>query len=154
MKRIIMTAIAATLLGTSAFAGTFVREINVEADLNALENVKAAQIWTNIEDDLEEALATRLVDQIDEDGARIQVEMDTVALANSIEQRVGAEQSELTGRVHIKVPGFANNKKYNLRVTAEEAAIPAGTATLPIGSEEFYTAMVDAFADNIALKLQ
>lgn len=154
MKRMLITAIALTALGTAAFAGPYVRDIHVEADLGALENVKAAEVWTNIETDLEKALATRLVDQIDDDGARIEVEMDTVALANSIEQRAGLEQSELTGRVHIKVPGLANNKKYDLRITAEEAARPAGTATMPITSDAFYTAMIEAFADNIVLKLQ
>ncbi|WP_415920757.1 hypothetical protein [Tateyamaria sp. SN6-1] len=146
------------LTGASALAMTPVEKVDVEADLTVIENDAAASVWSGLEGDLETALAERLVDQIAEDGATIEVEIDTLELANSFEKQIGIADSEISGDVKIKVPGLANNERYTLTVSSEQAQgyFPDGTvvADLTMGSETYYQAIVAAFAENIAQKLQ
>lgn len=159
MTRFLTAAtVAFALTGTSALALTPVEKIDVEADLTAIENRAAASVWTGLEGDLETALAERLANQIADDGATIEVEIDALELANSFEQQIGIADSEISGDVKIKVPGLANNERYTLTVSSEQAQgfYPDGTvvADLTLGSEAYYQAIVAAFAENIAQKLQ
>lgn len=157
MKRF-ATAAAATLLATSALAANSVAEIEVEADLTAVQNVEAAKVWTGISEDLEAEIAERLVTRISEDGASIAVDIDEVSLANMFTQTIGSAESTLVGDVEIDAPGLFNKMDYTLSVSAEQAVAyyPAGTTPgdVRVGSEVYYNAMLDAFADNIASKFE
>jgi len=159
MTRFVMSTTAAlTLAATTAIAATNVKEIDVEVDLDAIENIQAAQVWTEVGSDLETAIAERLIGQLDDSGARILIDIDEVQLANSFQQAFGVADSVLVGDVNIKEPGIANNERYTLTVQAEQlvAYFPDGTiqGDLTMGSEVYYTAMVNAFADNVVEKLK
>ena len=156
MKRFTLTA-AAALFATSAIASTEVQSVEVEADLTAIENSAAASVWKDLSADLETEIAERLVSKIGEDGASIEIEIDSVELANSFSQAVGVADSKLVGDVEIDAPGLFNKIDYTLTVSGEQAVAyyPDGTemADLTVGSEVYYNAMLDAFADNVVSKL-
>ncbi|WP_298835522.1 hypothetical protein [uncultured Roseobacter sp.] len=155
MKRTLITGIA-LLSAAPALATSAVGEIEVQADLTAVENLEAAQVWTSLSDDLETEIAERLVSRISEDGATIKVDIDEVALANLFSQRLGGAQSKLVGDVEIDAPGLFNQIDYTLTVTADQAIAyyPEGTTPgeVSVDSEIYYNAMLDAFADNVASK--
>lgn len=152
------TAIAAVLaLPLAATAKTPVSEISVEADLTAIENVTAAEVWTNLPTDLEQALAVKLADHIGEDGAEIMIDIDMLELANAFEAATDLADSTLSGEVIIERPGGQYDEQYDLTVNAEQAQVflpaDANVTLLSPGSQEFYTAMIDAFAENVAQRL-
>ena len=88
MTHLIRTTALVASLATAAGASTLVQEIEVTADVSALQNEKAVAVWSALETDLETAIAAELVNQIAAEGseeaeeaAEIEVEIDTVALA-------------------------------------------------------------------------
>lgn len=156
--RLFATTVSTALVAaTSAFAANDVEAISVEADLSTIQNYEAAQVWKELPDDLETALAERLVMQLEETGSEIHVDIDEVSLANNFELRLNLQDAVLKGRVDIDNPE-GENAFYDLTVTADAALVrdpETGNLLVPeIGSEEFYVAMVDAFADNVAAKLK
>ncbi|NSX54576.1 hypothetical protein [Parasulfitobacter algicola] len=159
MKKIFLgTTLALTLAATSAMARTMISEVEVEADLTAIQDMDAAQNWSNLSADLENAIAQRLVNRISEEGASIVIDIDELELANIFETQMGVESSVLAGEVNVKVPGILNNDKYTLTVSAKQATpyLPAGSDTKVIttSSTEFYEAMVGAFAENVVENLR
>lgn len=155
MKRFVWSAMT-TMTATAALAASEVATIEVDADLSAIRNVEAAQVWSTLDTDLETEIAERLVGRIDDEGAAITVDINEVELANSFTQALGVADSKLIGDVEIDAPGLFNKIDYTLTVTSEQAIAyyPDGTsvADLSMGSEIYYQAMLDAFADNIVAK--
>lgn len=155
MKRFVLSAMT-TMTATAALAASAVATIEVDADLSAIRNVEAAQVWSTLDTDLETEIAERLVGRIDDEGASITVDINEVELANSFTQALGVADSKLIGDVEIDAPGLFNKIDYTLTVTSEQAIAyyPDGTsvADLSMGSEIYYQAMLDAFADNIVAK--
>ncbi|WP_264212510.1 hypothetical protein [Leisingera thetidis] len=162
MTHLIRTTALVAAMATAAAAGPMVSEIDVTADLSAIENFKAAEVWTSLEADLETALAERLVGQIAdenaEETAEIHVEIDSVALASNFEQALGVGEWMLKGDVDINMPDASKDMRYDLTVSADQvnAYYPAGTdpAMVSVDSEIFYNAIIEAFAGNVASKLK
>ena len=162
MTHLIRTTALVTAMATAAAAGSKVSEIDVTADLSAIENYPAAAVWTSLETDLETALAERLVGQIaDEDAeeaAEIHVEIDSVMLASNFEQALGVGEWMLKGDVDIDMPDASKDMRYDLTVSADQLSTyyPEGTdpAAVAVDSEVFYTAIIDAFAGNVTSKLK
>lgn len=164
MKSFLKTTAVAALLSlplAATAAETAVSDISVEADLSSIQNATAASVWANLPTDLESALAVQLSDQIaadGEDGAQIMIDITSVELASSFESVADLADSRIAGDVVIERPGDQYDEAYSLTVSAEQAAVllPAGSDIMLLapGSTEFYTAMVGAFANNIAEKMQ
>ncbi|KIC17372.1 hypothetical protein [Leisingera sp. ANG-DT] len=161
MTQLIRTAALVSAMATAAVAGPKVSEIDVTADLSAIENHSAAAVWTSLETDLETALAERLIGQIadaDTEGAEIHVEIDSVLLASNFEQALGVGEWVLKGDVDIDMPDASKDMRYDLTVSADQlnAYYPEGTdpATVTVDSEAFYSAIIGAFAGNVASKLK
>lgn len=161
MSHLIRTTALISAMATAAVAGSKVSEIDVTADLSAIENHSAATVWTSLETDLETALAEKLVGQIadaDIEGAEIHVEIDSVMLASNFEQALGVGEWMLKGDVDIDMPDASKDMRYVLTVSADQlhAYYPEGTdpAVVTVDSELFYNAIVDAFAGNVASKLK
>lgn len=156
MKRTLMMTTAAALFATGAYAADTLSEVEVEADLTAISNTEAATVWSDLTGDLEQKITERLATRIGEDGASVMVDIDEIALANLFEQTTGMAESKLEGDVEIDAPGLFNKMDYTLTVTSEQAVAyyPSGTTPgeVTVGSEVYYNAMLDAFADNIASK--
>lgn len=160
MKTTVFTlATAATFaLAAPTLAETMVKDVDVQVDLSAIQDIEAAREWKNIEGDLETAIVERLVNRIDDDGATIVVDVDELEIANAFQSSLGISDSKLMGEVELKKPGILNNEKYVMTVTAEQAKMyfPADldVTVLNIGSKEFYVAMVDAFAEGVVADLK
>ena len=159
--RVLSAALATALLSTTvaAFAAVMVEEVEVSVDLDAIQNSKAADHWTAIADDLENAIVSRLTDRVTEDGAKISVDIDEVELANSWQSALNVADSRLAG--HVNVTHQSDNTafdSYDLSVTFEQAGpffLP-GTdlTTLTTDSKVYYDGMIAAFADNVVANLK
>ena len=161
MKRFALTALIAssiTVTAGLASAKVDVEDIRVTIDLNAVENIKAASVWNDLAGDLETAIAAKLIDQISDTGAEVVIDIDEVSLANNFELAANIEEAKLVGDVLLKIPGIANNERYQLTVSANEAKAfyPDGTdaGTVTLESDVFYTAMIERFAENVTAKLK
>jgi hypothetical protein len=124
-----------------AFAApTTVSNIEVKTDLDAIQNPAAARYWSNISADLKDAIAARLVDHIDPAGAKVEIDLDELALSPA-----SLTDAVLQGQVNVSSETDNTDfDGYNLKVTA------SGAST---GMMEDYRSIVSAFADAVANKL-
>lgn len=159
-----------SLLSIPAFAGVDkVAKIDVQVDLAAVQNEEAATYWANLEADLENALASRLVDRLvteeakpDEDGkidgAQIIVDIREVELANALQRELNLGDAVLVGQVTIKDDtDLSNSDGYELTTSLENAKIvvPEGKmVVLSTDTTEAYTRLVDVFAENVVSRLK
>lgn len=160
LKHIFATAITAALLTTTApvFAETMVKDVTVQADLTAIQNAKAGEHWATLTDDLQNAIVSRLGALASDDGATLNVEINSVELANTLQSAAGVADSKLIGKV--SVTSETDNSKfesYDLTVTFADASLllVQGTdlAKITSDSKEYYDAMIAAFADHVIAKL-
>ena len=166
MRNFVLSSTAAivALMGTTAIAATAtakspatVKQIQVETDLDAIQNAEAAAVWANIDTDLAAEIIAQLGDRVDPEGADVVIDIDEVSLATSFEQAIGTEEAYLKGDVLLRVPGPDNNVNYTLTVTSvqAEAYFPDGTVITDLtqGSDVYYRAMLEAFAENVVRNL-
>ncbi len=160
-ERIASTALAAILLSTAvpAFAETMVKEVDVSVDLDSINNAKAAEHWTAISDDLENAIVGKLEGKIADDGVKISIDIDEVELANSFQSAMGIAESKLVGLVNItSATDNTAFDSYTLTVTYADAtpffAAGIDLATLTTNSKEYYDGMIATFADGVVKKLK
>jgi len=168
MKNVIF---GTALIGAIALSGTvmadelMVKEIEVQTDMDAIENAKAAAVWQNLDEDLASAILTRVSDRIDDQGAIVAIDIDEISLANNFELATGLEDATLRGWVKVDRVFMERNQEvempeelYELTVSVEQARVhyPDGTdvSELKVDSEVFYQAMLAAFAENVVEKLQ
>lgn len=151
--------LAAFLLGSAALAVTPVQSVDVEVNLDAIENAKAANYWTDIADDLQAEIIARLAPQVGKEGASVSIDIDEVSLANTFESTLGWADNYLVGDVLISnLNDNSDHQFYTLKVSFEQAKAYLPTATnldeLTSDSPYYYESMVDAFAENVVSKLQ
>ena len=160
-RKLAMTAVTATVLAAAfpTFAQTTVREVNVQADMEALQNANAAAYWTSLADDLENAIVARLVGLTADDGVKVSIDIDTVELASSFQSAMGTAESKLKGRVNVS--SQTDNTKfdtYDLTVGFDQAGpfFPPNTdlTAITTDSKEYYDAMIAAFADSVVARLE
>lgn len=163
MMKTILPAFAVTLalalpLPALAQEPTKVREVAVTADLTAIGNPRAATYWSDIADDLHNAILARVTDRIGEDGVDINVKLSTVELASAFENLANLGNSQMRGQVNVtsKTDNSAFNS-YDLTVSMDQALpyFPAGTtiAVITLDNRDYYTAMISAFAQAVVDRL-
>ncbi|MEP3786867.1 hypothetical protein [Ascidiaceihabitans sp.] len=157
------SALATTLTAGSLAATTTISDVEIDVDLDAIKTYEAAKAWSELPTDLAAALVLRLNDRIDEDGMTVKIDVDEVALAISFESATGQAESSLAGRVqllHGDDTGIEgkNYKTYDLSERAEQvvAFYPDSfdTKYVAVDSDEYYAAVVSAFADNVASQFE
>ena len=160
MTRFIAPTLIALLLATTAHAAPDdkVKEIVVELDLTAVTNPAAARRYATIATDLQGAIAARLVDRIDEKGAKILVDLSEVELSNTFTEATGAADTRLVGTVNIYADAAVDMPMaYELTVDVNQAVpffpVEIDRATLTASSDEFYKAMIAAFAEGVVKRL-
>ncbi len=157
MKNLMLTTAAAlTLSAATASAATMVSDVNVEADLTAIQDIDAAAHWATLPQDLETAIIERMVNRIADDGATITIDIDELELADMFETQADIDSSKLVGDVDIDVDGNYGDQDYTLSVSArqiEPLIVGTDVDYRMTSSEEFYNLMIDAFADNVVEKL-
>lgn len=160
MYRTILAATAALFLAQAAQASdTMVKQIDVSADPGAISNAKAAAYWANLAPDLKSAIAARLVDRLGDEGSKIDIDIDEIALTNSFANVVADQDGVLAGTVHVT--SDTDNSKfdsYQLGVTSKMALPFFPEGKVPVGAfhdtPEYYVAMVNAFADAVVARLK
>lgn len=123
-----------------------VSEITVNTDLSSVGNAKAVNYWTNLSTDLKTALANQFVNDISPDGARINVDVDELSLAESYAAGF-TQNSTLKGQVVVTDVRGAALGTYNVSATMAQAMADAGNVAPT--STEFYHALVNAFARGV-----
>lgn len=160
MKRLIQATASAALLACPALAGDnqMIEEIDVEFDLEAVESPVAADFWSDLEGDLEDAIAARLTSRLCEEGSEISVDIDEFALSNSFQGAIGVD-SVLTASVEVKnEEDPTKNSYYELKVTVDESGMfettEDGKRIVTHEREEVYAAVVSTFADGVVKRLR
>lgn len=152
-----LAPVATLPMAAPAAAQTAVSNVEVEMNLAAIKNAKAAAVWTNAPADLQNAIVARIADRADKDGVKIRVRLDEVALSNSYEQAMNIADTKLAGRVNIS--STSDNSKfdtYDLAVSFDASYLPTGTdmTAINIESPVYYQAMINLFADRVVEKLK
>ncbi|MGY6547980.1 MAG: hypothetical protein ACXIU7_03105 [Roseinatronobacter sp.] len=147
------------LMGSTALARyVHFSEVDVTADLSVIEDAEAAAFWNTLEQDLEAALMTRLADQLtEEDGARLVVNIERFAIEEPLAP-FAVENAALAGRIHvIDLNNNANFDSFELSVQLDGLSIiaPDGTAlaSAEFAPDQVYLTLVNAFADNVAARV-
>ena len=158
-RKILMTTTAAMLATAAMAQDTMIKEVEVAADITAVSNAEAAAYWTNMADDLENAIVARLVDRTAEDGAKISVDIDELSLANSFQNQLGLEDAVLVGKVAVtSETDNAVFDGYELTITAVNAQAFAPDGMVLEGAftdtPEYYQALISAFADGVVTRLK
>ena len=164
------TCALVSLLSIPAFAGVDkVAKIDVQVDLSAVQNEEAAAYWANLEADLENALAARLVDRLvtEEakpdadgkiDGTQIVVDIREVELANALQRELNLGDAVLVGQVTVKDDTDNSNADgYELTTSLENAkvVVPEGSVlVLSTDTTKAYNRLVDAFAEGVVTRLK
>ncbi len=160
IRTTLAAAVAATLFAGAVFADadTKVREITVDADISAISNPAAAAYWTNVADDLENAIVARITDRTADDGVKVSIDISEVELANAFENVTNVADTKMVGQVNVT--SDTDNTQFNsyeLTVSVNEAMpyFPPGTTVVMIARDtpEYYKAMVEAFADAVVKRL-
>ena len=159
-SRIISASLLA-VLPVSAFAAdpVMVKSVDVMVSLEDLTNAEAATKFANIEIDLENAIAARLVDRTaPEDGVEVTIDISELELSNSFTETFNFADTRLIG--NVKVKGTAENpasNNYDLVVDVNTSMpfFPEGTVveTLPVDSDVYYQTLITTFADSVVRKL-
>lgn len=153
---LLATALA---LAAAAHARTIIREVEVNADIDALQNIEAATRWTRLADDLGTAIVSRPIGRTGEDGARLSVDIDEVALADSLQAAGSIAESRLAGTVNLRHDTDSrifDNHELSITLSQVTPALLPGTglAELTPDSEDDCTTRIAAFADGVAERLQ
>lgn len=150
-----LVAVAPTLAsaGTDKFA-----KVSVTADISAIQNEKAAAYWSNVASDLENALLTRLVDRIGEEGATLSVDLREVELASSFERALNLSDAVLVGQVNVTdLNDNTNFDAYELSVSLGTSQVVSADGQMltydSLDTPEAYLALINTFADNVVKKL-
>ncbi len=134
-------------------------EVNVTADLSAIQNEKAAAYWSTIATDVQSAIVARLGDRTSEDGATITVDLREVELASSFERAINASDAVLVGQINISdLKDTSISNAYELSVSlGTSASVSADGTTLfydTLDTPEAYQALVNSFAEGVVKRLE
>ncbi len=136
-----------------------VKSVDVEVELSAIENPRAAEYWTTIADDLENAIVARIADQVSDDGVDLKIDLEEVSLSNGFEDTLGLEDTRLIG--DVTMTHASDNSRfgtYQLTVDVNTALpmIPADVdvTILPADSRVYYAAMIATFAQGVVDRLK
>lgn len=158
-RTFLATTAAALMLSSAGYAGPqLVQKIEVTIALDAIQNPKAAAHWITLPADLNAAILLRLGNQLVDSGARIQIDLSHVELANTFQETLGIADSKLEGTVVVRNgDSDLEMRRYGLTVSFVDAGpfFPEGTdlQALKSDSPEYYRAMVNAFADRVVSNL-
>ena len=159
MNRLVLAA--AFIVASPAFAqtATTVKEVEVSVDAEAMKNAEAAAYWSEVADDLETAIVSRVTDRVAEDGVSISVDLSEVELATAFQNAFDVAVSRMVGRVDVKSDtddGVFYG--YELSVTIDEATpfFPEDFDAVNLSSDTtvYYNSMIEAFADGVVKRIK
>lgn len=153
MKRLMTTAIVA-LFASSSIAPALdapVGDVAVRAELGGAADSNILAYYPNIESDIESAIVQRLAGQLADDGYSVIVRLREIGLSGSKAGTGIKEFNRISGFVSVYDTERSPHDSVKLTVNAEtgSAELPPNTVGVswPDG-EDFYAAMISAFADE------
>jgi len=158
MKRIILGTVAAVSLmaGPALAAEPTVRELTVTADMADLETANASRYYPHISGDLSAAIYDRVTLDDDPNGYVVDVKLGSVSLDGDTNLPDTAEFNQMEGVVTISSPNTnAPLVSYPVQIVANSggAAVPAGYVAVNPSTDDFYTAMLNGFAEVVSEKM-
>ncbi len=153
------SAVAAALAMTTPLmlsaADATVKEITVTAGPATAEGMNAMTYYPEMEADLQQAIAERVPLSDEPNGYVVQVSLDKVALNGETMLPESREFNTMQGTILITSPlTDTAPRSYPVNLQAESAGpAPEGFVTINPGPDEFYVAMIVAFADVVAERL-
>lgn len=131
--------------------------IDVEASYSAAQGSNAAETFPQIASDIKLAIADRVETSDDASDPMIRVDIRKVALDGDTIIPDSAEFNELEGVVSISSEnGTLGDQTFPINIVAmtDPSVAPEGYFVIAPSTDDFYNAMVFAFADNVAEKLE
>lgn len=152
---------ALLILSTATLAATSptVKSVDIDVELEAIGNPKAAAYWTTIAEDLENAIVKLVTEQIADDGVEVKIDLQEVELSGGFDEAMGLADTRLVGDVAM-VHATDNSRfgAYTLTVdiNAARPLLPQGVdlQTLPADTRVYYDAMIQAFAQGVVDRLK
>jgi hypothetical protein len=153
--------LTALTLSTATLAADLpsVKSIDVDVELEAIENPAAAAYWTTIADDLENAIAKLVTEQIADDGVELKIDLQEVELSGGFDEAMNLAETRLVGDVAM-VHATDNSRfgAYTLTVDINAAMpmFPEGIdlAALPADTRVYYDTMIQTFAQGVVDRLK
>ena len=153
--------LAALTLSTATFADdrATVKSIDIDVELDAIENPRAAAYWTTIADDLENAIVKLVTDRIADDGVEVKIDLQEVELSGGFAEASGLAETRLVGDVAM-IHATDNSRfgAYTLTVdiNAAKPLLPQDVdmTTLTADSRVYYDAMIQTFAQSVVDRLK
>lgn len=153
--------LTALTLSTATLAADLptVKSIDIDVELEAIENPKAAAYWTTIADDLENAIVKLVTEQIADDGVEVKIDLQEVELSGGFDEATGLAETRLVGDVAmIHATDNSRFDAYTLTVdiNAAKPLLPQDVdlLTLPADTRVYYDAMIQAFAQGVVDRLK
>lgn len=169
LRTAVLTATTA-LVSLPALAETKVlSSVEVEADLSAYSDSNALEFWPTLDKDLSQAIAQRVEFDDSSEAPRVRVEINRIAIDgdtilpdtgefNQLEGTVQVYEGLNAGNANSEV-GLSNDEavqSFPFRLTAEtaEGEAPEGWILIPPSKDDFYSALVNAYADGVLERIK
>jgi hypothetical protein len=132
-----------------------VGSLRVEAPADAALGAAAANRVSVVDADVKQAITTRIEERLAAAGIKVEVELDRIELASAYDAMQGRDVSVLSGQVQLRdVMNVPQHKSFAVTAEARQVNTPtplgadptSDVTVLPASSEQFYDAMVEAFA--------
>ena len=127
-------------------------EIDVSASYEAAQDTNAQELFPGITDDIRVAIADLVPQSNDGADPIIRVDIRKIALDGDTVLPDSAEFNELEGVVSIETESGNGGQSFPIAIKAAAAdgAVPAGYTVINPSLDDFYGAMVAAFAATVA----
>ena len=114
-------------------------------------------MYPQITEDIRQAIAERVTTSDDDSNPEIRVDIRRISLQGNAMLPDSAEFNELEGVVSINdQSGEIAGSSFPVAIAAhsDEATLPEGWISVAPSSDDFYNAMVTAFADAVATRVE
>lgn len=161
------TGLALAAAGPLAALDKTLAGVNVTADLSAYEDNNVLKFWPTLSDDITTAIASKLTIEHGADAPRIMVTINKVAIDGDTMLPESGEFNQLEGTVTMRGGQSARSDSegqdtdavigsYALKVTAisGDQEVPEGWIAVAPSQEDFYDALIDAFATSIVERIE
>jgi hypothetical protein len=173
MKLLWTTAICTGLAlsaGTLSAQEKTLSGVEVHADLSAYEDANVLSFWPTLEDDMNKAIASKVIVDDNADAPRISVEINKVAIDGDTVLPDSGEFNQIEGTVttHAGVNAQSTSSaeaadspddvigSYPLHMTAisGDREVPEGWIVVPPSQDDFYNALIDAYAESVVERIE
>tara|TARA_R110002020_G_scaffold341163_1_gene555810 strand:- start:59 stop:589 length:531 start_codon:yes stop_codon:yes gene_type:complete len=130
--------------------------IDVDASYGAAQDSNAAEYYPEISNDLKAAIAERVPTSDDASDVSVRVDVRKMSLDGATMLPESREFNELEGVVDITSQnGTMGDLAFpvNVKAVTGSSAVPEGYIAMPPSDGDYYVAMVDFFADQVAERL-